>query len=87
MIKIDPIIAVKDVEGSSKWYHQVFGFGKAHGEEDIAVLVPGNEEIQLCLHKTFDCLDRFGLCQCGWSFRPNGEHQHGGQVLPLSLGT
>ena len=51
MIKIDPIIAVKDVEASSKWYQQVFGFSKAHGGKEFSVLVSGNEEILLCLHK------------------------------------
>ena len=51
MTKIDPIIAVKDVEASSKWYQQVFGFGNAHGGKDFAVLVSDNNEILLCLHK------------------------------------
>lgn len=52
MIRIDPIIAVKDVEASSKWYQQVFGFRRAHGEnEEFAVLVSENDEILLCLHK------------------------------------
>jgi hypothetical protein len=51
MIKIDPIIAVKDVEASSKWYRQVFGFGRLHGEqESFAVLVSEKDEILLCLH-------------------------------------
>jgi hypothetical protein len=31
MIKADPIIAVKDVEASAKWYEQIFEFKKAHG--------------------------------------------------------
>ena len=52
MIKIDPIIAVKDVEASSKWYQQVFGFRRVHGgKERFAVLVSENDEILLCLHK------------------------------------
>jgi hypothetical protein len=51
MIKIDPIIAVKDVETSSKWYQQVFGFGRVHGEKErFAVLVSENDEILLCFH-------------------------------------
>jgi predicted enzyme related to lactoylglutathione lyase len=51
MIKIDPIIAVKDVEASSKWYQQVFGFRRVHGGmERFAVLVSENDEILLCLH-------------------------------------
>ncbi len=52
MTKIDPIIAVKDVEASSKWYQQIFGFKRAHGgKERFAVLVSENNEILLCLHK------------------------------------
>jgi predicted enzyme related to lactoylglutathione lyase len=51
MIKIDPIIAVKDVEASAKWYQQVFGFSREHGGEGFAVLVSESNEIVLCLHK------------------------------------
>jgi len=52
MIKIDPIIAVKDVEASASWYQQVFGFKRVHGEsERFAVLVSEDDEILLCLHK------------------------------------
>jgi hypothetical protein len=52
VIRLDPIIAVKDVEASSKWYLQVFGFTRLHGEEgSFAVLVAENNEIVLCLHE------------------------------------
>ena len=51
MTKLDPIIAVKDVEASSKWYQQVFGFSREHGGKEFAVLVSENNEILLCLHK------------------------------------
>jgi predicted enzyme related to lactoylglutathione lyase len=51
MTKIDPIIAVKDVEASSKWYQQVFGFSREHGGKEFAVLVSENNEVLLCLHK------------------------------------
>jgi uncharacterized glyoxalase superfamily protein PhnB len=52
MIKVDPIIAVKDVEASAKWYQQVFGFKRLHGEQgSFAVLVSTNDEIVLCLHE------------------------------------
>jgi catechol 2,3-dioxygenase-like lactoylglutathione lyase family enzyme len=52
MTKIDPIIAVKNVEASSKWYQGIFGFRRAHGESaEFAVLVSENDEILLCLHK------------------------------------
>ncbi len=51
MTKIDPIIAVKDVEASFKWYRSVFGCRNAHGGDDFAVLVTENDAILLCLHK------------------------------------
>lgn len=51
MTKIDPIIGVKDVEASSKWYQQVFGFRRTHGGHQFAVLVSEDDEILLCLHK------------------------------------
>lgn len=51
MTKIDPIIAVKDVEASSMWYQQIFGFRRTHGGNEFAVLVSENDEITLCLHK------------------------------------
>jgi predicted enzyme related to lactoylglutathione lyase len=51
MIKSDPIIAVRDVASSSRWYEQVFGLRNAHGGNDFAVLVSENDEVVLCLHK------------------------------------
>ena len=52
MTKLDPIIAVKDVEASVQWYQQVFGFDRAHGGEgNFAVLLVETNEIILCLHK------------------------------------
>lgn len=51
MIKIDPIIAVKDIEGSSQWYQSVFGCKRTHGGNDFAVLKDENDEILICLHK------------------------------------
>lgn len=51
MIKLDPIIAVADVEASFAWYQKVFGFKRAHGGNDFAVLVSENDQIVLCLHK------------------------------------
>ena len=50
MMKIDPIIAVKDVGDSVQWYQQIFGFTRTHGGSDFAVLEWDNE-IVLCLHK------------------------------------
>ncbi len=51
MMKLDPIIAVQDVEASAKWYEQIFKFKKAHGGDDFAVLLSEDDEIILCLHK------------------------------------
>ena len=51
MTKIDPIIAVKDVATSARWYQAVFNCKNAHGGETFAVLVAENDEVLICLHK------------------------------------
>lgn len=52
MITIDPIIAVRDVEASTRWYEKVFGFRRDHGGKGrFSVLISANDEILLCLHK------------------------------------
>ena len=51
MIKIDPIIAVKDVEASTEWYGKIFGCKRMHGGHEFAVLVSETEEVLICLHK------------------------------------
>ncbi|HLR37665.1 MAG TPA: VOC family protein [Chitinophagaceae bacterium] len=51
MTKLDPIIAVKDVEASAQWYHQIFGFRNAHGGKDFAVLLDEDDVVMLCLHQ------------------------------------
>jgi predicted enzyme related to lactoylglutathione lyase len=51
MAKIDPIIAVKDVEASSKWYQSVFNWKSRHGGKRFDVLVSENDEIIICLHQ------------------------------------
>ena len=52
MTQVDPIIAVKDVEASSKWYQSVFGCRRNQGGHDyFATLVGENDEILICLHK------------------------------------
>lgn len=51
MTKIDPIIAVKDVEASSKWYRTIFGCKSLHGGKEFEVLASENDEILICLHK------------------------------------
>ncbi|MFK8301903.1 VOC family protein [Capnocytophaga sp. ARDL2] len=50
MTKLDPIIAVKNVEASAKWYHKIFGFGNMHGGDHFAVLTDKNNQVVLCLH-------------------------------------
>ena len=51
MTKIDPIIAVKDVEASSKWYQSVFNCKSLHGGKEFDVLVSEDDEVLICLHK------------------------------------
>lgn len=50
MTRLDPIIAVKDVEASAEWYGNIFGFNNAHGGDHFAVLTTKDNEIILCLH-------------------------------------
>jgi hypothetical protein len=51
MTKIDPIIAVKNIEISSKWYQSVFNCRSMHGGKEFDILVSENDEILICLHK------------------------------------
>lgn len=51
MTKIDPIIAVRDVEASSRWYQSVFNFKSMHGGSEFDILVSESGEIMLCLHQ------------------------------------
>ncbi len=51
MTKLDPIIAVKDVQASSKWYESVFGCRRAHGQGNFAVMLMENDEVLICLHE------------------------------------
>ncbi len=50
MTRLDPIIAVKNVEASAEWYCKIFGFNNAHGGNHFAVLTNEDNEIMLCLH-------------------------------------
>jgi len=50
-MKVDPIIAVKDVEASSKWYQAVLGLRSRHGGREFDILVNQHDEVLLCLHK------------------------------------
>ena len=51
MTKFDPIIAVTNVEASSKWYQAVFGCRSMHGGKEFDILVSENDEVLICLHK------------------------------------
>lgn len=51
MTKLDPIIAVKNVEENSKWYQDIFGLRSKHGGKEFNILVDRNDEVLLCLHK------------------------------------
>lgn len=50
-MKVDPIIAVKNVEESSKWYQSLFGCKSIHSGDEFDVLVSDEDEVILCLHK------------------------------------
>ncbi|TWI81044.1 VOC family protein [Chitinophaga japonensis] len=51
MAKLDPIIAVKDVEASSRWYQALLGCKSMHGGKEFDILVTENDEVLICLHK------------------------------------
>ena len=51
MTRLDPIIAVKDIEASSRWYQKIFELRNNHGGDHFAVLMSDDDEIILCLHK------------------------------------
>ncbi|MEO6456490.1 MAG: VOC family protein [Ginsengibacter sp.] len=51
MTRLDPIIAVKDIEASSSWYQKIFELRNNHGGEHFSTLVSDDNEILLCLHK------------------------------------
>lgn len=50
MIKTEPIIAVKNVEASSKWYQSLLGCSSGHGGEVFEILVDQNGVQILSLH-------------------------------------
>ena len=51
MTKLDPIIAVKDVEASSAWYQSLFNCWSMHGGNEFDILITGDDEVIICLHK------------------------------------
>lgn len=50
-MKLDPIIAVKNVELSAEWYASVLGCRNLHGGHEFAVLVTEDGGVLLCLHQ------------------------------------
>ncbi|MCJ7467633.1 MAG: VOC family protein [Maribacter sp.] len=50
MLKIDLILAVKEVKASAKWYESVFGWKRVQGGDDFATLISENKEVLLCLN-------------------------------------
>ena len=50
MTKSDPIIAVKQVATSSKWYQELFDCKSIHGGDEFDVLVDEKGTVLLCLH-------------------------------------
>ncbi len=51
MNKMDPIIAVKDVVDSSKWYQELLNCKSTHGGTEFDILVSEKGNVLLCLHK------------------------------------
>ena len=50
-MKLDPIIAVHNVESSSTWYQSLFGWNSKHGGNEFDILVDTEDQVVLCLHK------------------------------------
>lgn len=53
MVRTEPIIAVKDVQKSSKFYQKLFNCKSEHGGETFEILTSENVVI-LCLHQWGD---------------------------------
>ncbi|MEM7035742.1 MAG: hypothetical protein AAF570_02110 [Bacteroidota bacterium] len=45
MPKVDPIIAVQDVQASSAWYQSIFECRGKHGGNEFEILVDENDEV------------------------------------------
>ena len=50
-MQLDPIIAVRDVAASSRWYQSVLGCRSVHGGDEFDVLADAEGAVLLCLHK------------------------------------
>lgn len=51
MTKLDPIIAVNDVEASSQWYQGLLACKSVHGGKEFDVLSDEHGAVLLCLHQ------------------------------------
>lgn len=51
MTRTETIIAVKNVEKSSKWYQELLECKRSHGGESFEILKDENDTVILCLHK------------------------------------
>jgi catechol 2,3-dioxygenase-like lactoylglutathione lyase family enzyme len=51
MIRTEVIIAVNDVERSSKWYQRLLGCKSSHGGGTFEILADEDGTVLLCLHK------------------------------------
>lgn len=50
-LKTDPIIAVRDVPASSKWYQSVLSLKSKHDGTEFDILTTLEGEVALCLHR------------------------------------
>lgn len=50
MTRIDPIVAVKDVEASAAWHMRILGLQNLHGGAHFATLAAPDGEFVPCLH-------------------------------------
>ena len=51
MIRTEPIIGVKDVKKSSRWYQDLLGCKSNHGGDTFEMLANQDDIVILCLHK------------------------------------
>ena len=54
MTRLETIIAVKDVAGSSKWYQNLLGCKSSHGGDTFEILTDVDGTVILCLHRWGD---------------------------------
>ncbi|WP_185212065.1 VOC family protein [Sphingobacterium mizutaii] len=50
-MKLDPIVAVQDVQKSAVWYERLLNLHNSHGGENFAVLQDSSGETIICLHQ------------------------------------